>query len=184
MKNAVIENTENKTRAAGTRSVREPNVPRDHVVQFYTDDTAFLDSLSGFIAEGLKNGESIIVVATTSHRHSLEFRLRALGFQITDLVRDDRYIAVDAEETLAKFMIDGLPDARVFQQLAGQLLARARKNGRSVRAFGEMVALLWAKGNKAATSRLEHLWNDLRRKHDFLLFCAYPRKGFDKDSGS
>ena len=43
-----------------------------------------------------------------------------------------------------------------------------------VRAFGEMVALLWAEGNHAAAIRLEGLWNELQKSHSFSLFCAYP----------
>ena len=54
----------------------------------------------------LNAGESVIVIATASHRVSLEFRLRAIGFHVPDLIREDRYITADAEETLAKFMID------------------------------------------------------------------------------
>ncbi|HEY3857967.1 MAG TPA: MEDS domain-containing protein [Verrucomicrobiae bacterium] len=173
---------ENEKRAAKADASREKIVLSGHVVQFYNDDTTFLDSLCGFIAEGLKAGEAAIVIATASHRASLEFRLRALGFNVPDLIRDDRYVAVDAEETLAKLIIDSKLDERVFKQLASQLLARAKKSGRAVRAFGEMVAILWSKGNKTATTSLEKLWNEFRRTEDFQLFCAYPSNGFDKDS--
>ena len=47
-----------------------------------------------------------------------------------------------------------------------------------VAVFGEMVALLWARGNPAAALRLEELWNSLARTHAFSLCCAYPMKGF------
>jgi len=51
-----------------------------------------------------------------------------------------------------------------------------------VRAFGEMVAILWAQGNSGATVRLEHLWQDLCQEQNLALFCAYPRCGFTLDS--
>ncbi|HEY4386628.1 MAG TPA: PAS domain S-box protein, partial [Ktedonobacteraceae bacterium] len=47
-----------------------------------------------------------------------------------------------------------------------------------VRIFGEMVALLWAQGNRAAAIRLEDLWNELGQAYAFSLFCAYPMQGF------
>ena len=47
-----------------------------------------------------------------------------------------------------------------------------------VRAFGEMVALLWAEGNYAGAIRLEELWNELQKSHSFSLFCAYPMHSF------
>ena len=50
------------------------------------------------------------------------------------------------------------------------------------RAFGEMVALLWAKGQVGATIRLEHLWNKFCARHTFSLFCAYPQSGFTQDA--
>jgi hypothetical protein len=154
----------------------------DHTVQFYTDDTTFLDSLAGFIAEGINAGESVIVIATPAHRLSLEFRLRALGFNVPVFARDDRYISIDAQDMLSKFIIDGSLDERIFKKLAAALLARARKNGRQVRAFGEMVALLWERGNKAATLRLENLWDDCCHTEGFSVFCAYPRNSLGKDA--
>jgi len=47
-----------------------------------------------------------------------------------------------------------------------------------VRVFGEMVALLWAKGYPGATVHLEHLWSDFCKNVAFSLFCAYPKSGF------
>jgi hypothetical protein len=46
--------------------------------------------------------------------------------------------------------------------------------------FGEMVALLWARGQAAATVRLEHLWQQFCKEHAFSVFCAYPKAGFTK----
>jgi anti-sigma regulatory factor (Ser/Thr protein kinase) len=43
-----------------------------------------------------------------------------------------------------------------------------------VRAFGEMVALLWGAGNVKAAMALESLWNDLAASRQFSLLCAYP----------
>lgn len=155
--------------------------PCDHVVQIYADDAAFLDSLATFIADGLDKGESTVIIATPVHRFSLEFRLRALGIDLVSALLRDRYIVLDAEETLSNFMVNGWPDEILFERLIGELLARARRNGKRVRAFGEMVALLWAKGLNGATVRLEHLWSQFCHRETFALFCAYPRTGFTQD---
>jgi hypothetical protein len=48
-------------------------------------------------------------------------------------------------------------DDELFFQLVADILARATKNGRKVRAFGEMVTVMWAKGFYGAAVRLEHL---------------------------
>jgi hypothetical protein len=94
----------------------------------------------------------------------------------------DRYIALDVNEMLGQFMRDGWPDEELFKTSVNKILDRARGGeGRPVRAFGEMVAVLWAQGHNGATVHLEHLWHSLCREEAFALFCAYPRSGFTKD---
>lgn len=57
---------------------------------------------------------------------------------------EDRYIPLDAVETPAKFIVNGWPDNALFDKTVRELVSRARKDGRRVRMFGEMVAALWA----------------------------------------
>jgi hypothetical protein len=104
------------------------------------------------------------------------------SFDLTALRSRDQYIPLDAEETLSKFMVDDWPEDRLFEECVTQLLGRARKNGRRARAFGEMVALLWAQGHNGATVRLEYLWQQLCKKENFSLLCAYPKTGFTEDA--
>ena len=63
-------------------------------------------------------------------------------------------------------------------------MERARKSGVQVRAFGEMVALLWESGESRATIQLENLWNKFGETEKFCLFCAYPKDGFKNDAGA
>jgi DcmR-like sensory protein len=156
--------------------------PCDHLIQIYDDQGAFLDALEGFIAGGLRAGDSTIVIATAIHLHNLEQRLGARRIDLAVARANDQYIPLDAAETLSKFMVGGWPDDELFQQVVTELLARARHGGRRVRAFGEMVAVLWARGDQAATVRLEHLWNELCQARGFSLFCAYPKVGFTQDA--
>ena len=94
------------------------------------------------------------------------------------LIARDRYIAVEAKETLSKFMVNDLPDKKRFDNYISFIFKRAQKNGGKIRAFGEMVSLLWEQGLKDATIQLENLWNQLHQKNQFSLFCAYPKTGF------
>jgi signal transduction histidine kinase/ActR/RegA family two-component response regulator len=146
----------------------------EHVAQFYEADPPLADSLARFIGEGLAAGEAAIVVATREHREELERRLRAAGVDLDATRSADAYVALDAEETLARIMLDGMPDRQRFADVIGAELARAGRARRGLRVFGEMVGLLLSRGNEAATIQLEDLWNDLRQTHAFRLFCAYP----------
>jgi PAS domain S-box-containing protein len=148
----------------------------EHVVQFYDRDDFLLEEVSGFLGAGLQDGQAGVVIATAQHRAGLEQRLaarRLAGFP------HDRYIALDAAATLSKFMVNGWPDEQLFAQVIGSVIQQVAQNGqRPVRAFGEMVSLLWAEGRHEAAFRLEELWNDLAASHSFSLLCAYPMAGF------
>ena len=150
----------------------------EHFVQFYETDTYLLDSLSGFIGAGLERGDAGIIVVTKEHREALEERLEAQGHDIAAARASGQYIALDAAETLSKFMVDGSPDPALFADLVGDIIARAGVGRAHVRIFGEMVALLWAEEKYSEAIQLEELWNDLHRTQTFSLFCGYPMSGF------
>lgn len=156
--------------------------PAEHSVQIYRDESSFMDSLEGYVGSGLRAGDAVIVIATAGHLHELEKRMRGNWIDLDRARWEGRYIAVLAQETLSRFMMNGMPDETLFRQVVSDLLARARTRGRKVRAFGEMVATLWAEGNEDAAIRLEHLWSRLQAVEQFPLFCAYPRSHFKLDA--
>jgi signal transduction histidine kinase len=151
---------------------------REHFVQFYEDDTFLVHSVAAFITTGLQAGDAAIVIATEAHRLALDQQLQEQGLDLAALRERGQYFPLDAAETLSKFMVEGEPDKDRFDKVVGSLVARTARGGRRVRAFGEMVALLWGEGNGDAAIRLEQLWNELAKAHSFCLFCAYPMNGF------
>jgi signal transduction histidine kinase len=157
---------------------------RTHVAQFYSSDTFFLNSLSAVIRPALRAGDTALVVATQAHREELGRRLKTAGVNVANLTKQGRYISLDAASTLAKFMVDGTPDAALFTKVVGRLVERAKgksRKGRGLFVFGEMVALLWTSGNTQGALRLEQLWNELASKYDFSLYCGYPTKASGRE---
>jgi signal transduction histidine kinase len=146
----------------------------EHVVQLYESDAFLTGCVSSFFCSGLSVGESALAIATPEHRKQIEEDLTAKGMDVAGLKRSRRLMLMDAAELLGLFMVDGMPDAAKFRASVGEVVGRATRQHRPLRAFGEMVALLWAEGNRAAAIRLEELWNELRSTHAFSLFCAYP----------
>jgi MEDS: MEthanogen/methylotroph, DcmR Sensory domain len=155
--------------------------PCEHIAQFYQSDSALIESLACFVAAGLGSGESVIVIATAEHLRELSSRLAEMAVDLQGATSEDRYITLDAEIGLASFMVQNWPDHQRFSQFVEHLIRRAGVKNRRVRVFGEMVALLWARGQVAATVRLEHLWQQFCKTESFSLFCAYPQAGFTKD---
>src|SRR5579885_533156 len=153
-----------------------------HFVQFYETDEFLLNTLSNFIGAGLGSGEPCIVIATKAHREDLEERLKANELDLAAARAHSTYISLDAEETLAKFMEqDSLVPER-FYEVIGQVLAQASMGQKQLRIFGEMVELLWARGQQSTAIQLEALWNELHNTYpSFSLLCAYPMHKFTGD---
>mgnify|MGYP006316516135 CR=1 FL=1 len=156
----------------------------DPCVQIYETDAVFIDALEGFVAGGIRHGDSIVILATPAHLSALSARLTRNGYDVEAGIARGQYIALDAAKTLARFMVDGWPDHALFTEVIDELLGRARTHHHRVRAFGEMVALLWADGLRDAAVQLEHFWSRMCRDHDFSLFCAYPKAGFAEGADS
>jgi anti-anti-sigma factor len=154
--------------------------PHDHIVEFYESDELLAKSVRDYVQPSLRGGDAVVVVATKRHRDLFEAALTGTGIDVGEAREEDRYIDLDAEETLSLFMLDGTPDPIRFEIALTKLLARAGGGGRSVSVYGEMVAFLWDQGNITGVIALEDLWNELGRSQQFSLFCAYPLAAFDR----
>ena len=147
--------------------------PQEHFVQLYENDAFLENAVSGFVGAALNRGDAGIIIAKPEHRVAIEAKLLEQGLDPSC----DRFISLDAAETLSAFMVDGMPDAQLFEAHIGPLVERLTFGGRGLHAFGEMVGVLWLEGKRQAAIRLEELWNELGKKHRFALYCAYPLHG-------
>ena len=156
-----------------------------HIVQFYEDDSFLIERVARFIGSALESRNGTIVVLTKSHGQRLTECLRRRGFDTASLLREGTYIALDAAETLAKFMVDGRPDSARFEATLKDLIERANRTAKSehprAAVFGEMVAVLWKDGKRQAAIELEQMWNKLESTCDFSLLCGYPMSSFSRE---
>jgi PAS domain S-box-containing protein len=158
--------------------------PSAHSVQFYFEDRLLIEGLAGLVATALVSRDAAIIIATQVHRETLARELKDRDLDTTRAIADGRFVCLDASETLARIMLNGMPEPERFSRLMGGLISKARAAAKSEQVglviFGEMVALLWAEGKHQAAIRLEELWNDLAAQYSFSLRCAYPMNGFHK----
>jgi hypothetical protein len=152
--------------------------PHDHFVQLYQELGALAQAVAGYIGTGLERGEAGIVIATASHRAAFLSRVR----NAAQAVNEGRLRVLDAEETLGRFMANGMPQWQPFRETIGGLIADLRLRYPTVRAYGEMVDVLWQRGEREAALRVEEYWNELGRLQTFSLFCAYQMDPLDSAS--
>jgi hypothetical protein len=122
-------------------------------------------------------------VPTQSHWDAFHPRLEAAGVDVEAARRRGQLTIVDADEFLPNFLQDGMPDSPVFLGLAADVIGKARAGGRypAVRWWGEMVNVLWERGDVAASMQLEDLFDQLGHKENVALFCSFLMDNFDGD---
>jgi hypothetical protein len=147
----------------------------DHLIQVYETDEVMIETLTGFVETGLDLGDCSVVFVTPPHMAALNDKLKSRGIDVDNVIAEDRYIPIDAEETLSKFMVNDSLDEVLFKQTMAPIFDRCRSTQRVVRAGGEMVALLAAQGNWDATIQLERLWEEIHEKKPFSICCLYPK---------
>ncbi len=152
-------------------------------MQFYEDDQHLSEAVAHFLADGLQGTDQALVIATQPHRDAFRRELESKGLDVAGALESKRLTMLDAHETLAKFMRDGQPDARLFEVEMGRVVASQAQllpGSARLRAYGEMVDVLWKDGQHEAALHLEELWNELQRHHTFTLLCAYAMASFYK----
>ncbi|HVH27432.1 MAG TPA: MEDS domain-containing protein [Vicinamibacterales bacterium] len=156
-----------------------------HAVRFYEDAQSLARMVASFVADGLIADQPAVIVATPSHLESIANQLRGMSFDVDRLQADGRLITLDAQDTLNRVMNNGMPSVQSFEDTIIPVLdaaAGGRDDG-VVRAYGEMVDVLWKSGMEVAAVRLEMLWNQLATTRRFSLLCGYSMGSFYKDAG-
>lgn len=159
-------------------------MPSSHAVQFFSgDEASFLHHLGRYITEGLDAGEPVVVMTDDGRRDRLFAALDRLGSDPDIGKEDGRLVVLNAEQVLAKIFLDGRIDPERFHAVIGRMMREvvSRSRSRRVRAYGDLVNLLWNAGRMAAALELERCWNDLQSQLPFDLYCGYHIDIFGDD---
>ncbi len=137
-------------------------------------------ALFSFVSTGLLAGESALLVTTAGTWQLLRTRLAREPW-LARAERSSQLVHIDAELTLRALLARGTPTRADFERLVGDaVLSAARKSAqRKVRIFGELVDLLWRRGEVALAIRVGQLWNGLVRCHPFASHCSCLVDGDD-----
>lgn len=179
-----------RTRTSNSVTAREPwydllssAAPCDHIVQLYQDQRFLNRAVCRFAAGAIANGEGVILVPTIANWDAFRPRLEDEGIDVRAAESRGQLTIVDADDLLPTFLRDGMPDSPVFLGLAANVVSRARGDGRypKVRWWGEMVNVLWERGDVTASMHLEDLFDRLAHEQDIAIFCSFLMDNFNGD---
>jgi len=162
---------------------QETPAARHHAVQFYGCDESLFSTVAGFVGEGLVAGQPAVLMATQAHREGIIAALEKRYISVDRARRLGDLVVLDANEMLDLFLVAGMPNVKLFEQHVGGIIEQTLKNRGAntvLRAYGEMVDVLWKRGRTDAAMSLELLWNRLAASHQFALLCGYSMGNFYK----
>jgi hypothetical protein len=169
-------------------SLGRGEVSRCHEIEFYSDESSFLNGFTRFISAALKAGNAAVFVGTKAHRYALYEKLHTKSADIRAAIRVGKYVALDAVELLSNFMVNDMPNPSRFLKVVDDLIVATStwKNDEHLRVAicGECAPILWAEGKADAAIRLEELWDEAARAHDVEVLCGYSLETLRCDEDS
>ena len=155
-----------------------------HGVHFYTDETSLCLSVCDFIADGIVADQPVLIIATPEHRQLITAQLALRQFDVPQLETQHRAMFLDAQRTMNQFIESGTIVAERFHAVVSAAIVElcAGRTDCTVRAYGEMVDVLWRAGRSEQAIELELLWNQVASRHAFSLLCGYAMGNFYKEN--
>ena len=149
-----------------------------HAVCFYEDAQSLARTVASFVGAGLAVHQPAVLIATRSHGEAILEQMTAMAIDPLKQMEQGDLTMLDAHEILGRFMVDDMPDTVGFEDTIAPIMDAAAGSGnRVIRAYGEMVDLLWNDDKEAAALSLEILWNQLIAGRKCSLLCGYRLGG-------
>lgn len=147
---------------ASWKSVLASAPPGSHILQIYDSDPFVESAVAHFAAEGIGNGEAVLLSGTKPHLAGIDRELRSLGVD----VHSPQLVREGVEEALSR------PAWTVEELIADRPL-------KGVRWWGELTNTLCQRGDHAAGMAAERKANTTARNHDVTIFCSYLSDKYD-----
>lgn len=153
-----------------------------HAMVLYDGVDGFVGTMATALDLGLRRGDATCLIGTPAVRENIADRLRALGWDLDESGRHERYRPFDAAEALKGFIRDGMPDQGCLSQMIKGLdeyRAKVSKGtGSRLTVVGNLSASLASAGNTRAALAAEQIWNRETADLPFLTVCGYASSCF------
>ena len=160
---------------------RTPAIPAaaGHLAVRYRCDGDLADAVAGAVLSPPHDpADVVLLIATADHLAGFAAALAQRGVDVAARRASGHHQEMDAEQVLAELWDGEEVDARQLVPVLAAHDATARAGGGRLRVYGELVTLLWDRGEAGAAMQLEDRWNHLIGVYGFNLVCGYPARLF------
>ena len=168
-----------RTTAGSDSRAPAPN----HVVHFYDEQEALIESVAAYLAGALLRGAPALVLVAPSKMNGLQRKLEEMGVDARRATSTRQLVLLDSARTVEQLLTNGMPDAQRFRDVIASQVESMIDVWRpfQLHAFGDMVDVLYSRGDADAAIELERLWDELASRTGFALYCAYDAAQFSHD---
>jgi len=144
-----------------------------HILQIYDSDDFLSSAVVHFAAEGLKQGEAVLLTGTQAHLAAIERGLGSVGVDANAARSSGQLQCSDVHAAIAALATGGTEDWEPLER------ARADARFSGVRWWGEITNTLLQHGERAAALAAERLGDAAAKKHGVAVFCPFLCDRFD-----
>lgn len=130
-----------------------------------------MESVCDFATTGLELGDAVVLAVTNAHAARIRRELLERGYRAG--LAETAFL--DAEDLAAELIgARGVRPAAYERLIVGEVsAAAARARSKRVRAYGEIVDVLWKQGREEDALALERRWHETCAGHPLRLLCGY-----------
>lgn len=144
-----------------------------HDVQIYSERHELAARVADFLTEGFERGDGCLVLATAESVRAVAPLLAGCGLPVETLQAQRRLALGDAEQIVDEICAEAEPSAAALEAVVVRLTDELDAPSGRIRAYGELVDVLWHRGARAESERLEEHWNRLLERRRIDLLCGY-----------
>ena len=149
--------------------------PNTHIVCPYGESHQMVTAVGHYVTEGIRRGESVVLIITEAHRSAVITYLADAGFKPAELGAEGRLLFLDAAALMENLFVENTPSPSAFEAIVGSAIRHpvAQAPSRKVRLYGDMVDQLCGSGRDEAAVRIEELWKTLDEAQYVPVLCSY-----------
>lgn len=150
-----------------------------HTLQFYIDETIFLQRIFELCHTALVNGERVFLFLNYAGVCFVGERLRAAGLDLVAAIARGQYRSFAAETVIPLLVQNNAPNAEhlrtFFQASLLRGVAEAQRSCSQISIFSNVMAPLLNEGwGRQVALRMEQAWNEMLPRDSCVVHCGCP----------